>query len=102
MKFDIWGMVASAATSITVGVIIVVLLVIYDRVWGRLTTSGKFVGCLLLTTAVYTLVVTVIGYFYIGVPIQQTIGQNFGEARFAWLCVGLAADGCARIYGYFD
>lgn len=102
MQNEIWRTVATAASSITAGFIAVIALVVYERIKGRTTTSGKFVGCLLLGIAVYTLIITIIGHFYMNIPITHTIADSFGEPRFAWLFVGLAADGAARMYGYFD
>lgn len=100
MMNPFWQVAASAATSVLVGVFVVIALVIYERTQGRLTTSGKFVACLLLSTAVYTLIISIIGYFWMGVSLPMSI-SNFGEARYVWLFIGLAADGCGRIYGFF-
>lgn len=65
------------------------------------TSPQKIVTSFLFGISVYTLIILVVGHFFLDDMIQM-ITDRFGEPRIAWLILGLAADGFARLYRIFD
>jgi len=103
MGILIWQWLANAAASLVAGVLLVVLLVYFDRHRDHQGPSAqKLVACFLGGLSAYTLLVLVVGHFFLNYPISEDITASFGDNRIAWLFVGITADVLARVYCMFD
>jgi RsiW-degrading membrane proteinase PrsW (M82 family) len=94
---------ATPQASLIVGVAVALLLIVLKRYRDEegKTAPAKIVAAFLFGIGVYTLIVLIIGHFFLD-TMMSMIDENFGEPRIAWLFVGLAADGAARLYRLFD
>ena len=63
---------------------------------------ARIAMAILQTAALYTMVVTLIGHWYLHIPLSETIRAGFGNDRFAWLLLGLSIDVLARLHSLFD
>jgi RsiW-degrading membrane proteinase PrsW (M82 family) len=98
-----WHFASTAPASLLVGIICTALLLLFRRQRDETgkTSPQKIVASFLFGISVYTLIVLVVGHFASNTMIRM-IDEGFGETRVAWLFVGLAADGFARLYRVFD
>lgn len=98
-----WHLASTAPTSLLVGVLCTLLLLLFRRHRDKEgnTSPQKIVSSFLFGISVYTLIVLIIGHFGTNTMLKM-IDNGFGETRVAWLFVGLAADGFARLYRVFD
>jgi hypothetical protein len=62
----------------------------------------SFASSVTLGASFYTMIVLVIGEFFLGKPLSETIKLGFGDGRIAWLLVALAVDTSTRIVTLFD
>ena len=63
---------------------------------------GRIAMAILQTAALYSMVVTLLGHWYLHIPLSETIRAGFGNDRFAWLLLGLSIDVLARLHSLFD
>jgi hypothetical protein len=64
-------------------------------------SARKISSAVMLTASWYTMVVLVIGEFYLAIPISETIRLGFGDSRVAWVLVYLIVDMAIRISSLF-
>jgi hypothetical protein len=98
-----WHLLATSKAALLAGAIMLVLLFALRRhrdPAGK-TSPPKIVAAFLFGISVYTLSVLIVCHFYLD-NMMQMIDQGFGEPRLAWLFVGLAIDGFARLYRVYD
>lgn len=55
----------------------------------------------MLTASCYTMIVLVVGEFFMGLPVSATIHSGFGDSRVAWVLVYLVIDLGIRIAGLY-
>jgi hypothetical protein len=94
---------ATSQASLICGALAMATLLILRRHRGEdgRTSPQKIVSAFLFGISVYTLIVLVIGHFFLHNMLEMISG-GFGEPRVAWLLLGLAADGFARLYRLYD
>jgi Kef-type K+ transport system membrane component KefB len=97
-----WQLAATSPASLIAGLVIAILLIAFGRHRDENgnTSPPKIVAAFLFGISVYTLVILIIGHFWLESMVELI--KKFGEPRIAWLFVGLAADGVARLYRLFD
>lgn len=98
-----WHFASTAPASLLVGVLCTAFLLIFrlHRDKDGNTSPQKIISSFLFGISTYTLIILIIGHFGYNIMIKM-IDDGFGETRVAWLFVGLAADGFARLYRVFD
>ena len=100
----IWLLVATPGASLFVGIVCLALLC---RRNGHRESDGslsrtKISNAVMLSAAFYTMIILIIGQFFVGAPVSKTIAEGFGDGRIAWLIVVLALDTGMRIWSLFD
>jgi hypothetical protein len=100
---DWWGVVASPALSVAAGVLGLLLLVgaRKHRENGRVSRR-KISASVMLAVTFYTMLVLIFGHWGMKIPLSETVHNNFGDERVAWLLVFLIGDVFGRYYELFD
>jgi uncharacterized membrane protein len=104
MQSFYWNWAATPGASLIVGIFGLVLLLAkrcHRDNRGKISRQ-KISAALLLAAAAYTMMTAVIGQFFLGIPLSQTIKHGFGDQRIAWLLVFLVVDMLARYLRLFD
>jgi uncharacterized membrane-anchored protein len=105
MGAHVWQWIATAPASLMAGVALVLLLVFCDGHRddeNQRISAQKLVAVFLGGLSAYTLLMLVIGHFFLNIPISEDISSSFGDSRVAWLFVGVTADVMARVYSLFS
>lgn len=55
----------------------------------------------MLPATAYTMLVCVVGQFFMKIPISETLASGFGNERMGWLLVFLLSDVLGRILGLY-
>jgi uncharacterized membrane protein YuzA (DUF378 family) len=98
----VWSALATSPASLIVGVLTAAALIAKGRhkEEGK-TSTDLIVSAFLFGVSVYTMTCLLVGHFALN-AMARMIADGFGEARIAWVFVGLAADAAARLYRLFD
>jgi hypothetical protein len=98
-----WALASTPGASLLAGVVALVALVILKKCTeknGELS-ARRISSAVMLTASCYTMVVLVIGEFYLAIPVSETIRVGFGDSRVAWVLVYLIVDLAIRIASLF-
>lgn len=55
----------------------------------------------MLPAAAYTMLICIVGQFFMGIPISETVSAGFGSERMGWLLIFLFSDVLGRIFGLY-
>jgi hypothetical protein len=98
---QVWSWVASPGACVIAAVIGLLALIASNKhKRDASTVDQSIVAVILLSGVLYTLLILIVGQFFLRIPVANTI-QEFGSERMAWVSVGLAADVFARLYRLF-
>ena len=64
-------------------------------------SRANIASTVLLAASLYTMIVLVVGEFFVGARVSETIKNGFGDGRVAWLLVALALDTGSRLAALF-
>jgi hypothetical protein len=103
MLSQIWNVAASPAACVLAGFLGLIVLLISGchRDKNGNTRTSSMVAITLLSLTLYTLLLLVVGQFFLRLPVATTITQ-LGNERMAFVFIGLSADIFARIHRLFD
>jgi hypothetical protein len=98
-----YHILVTSQASLIVGVLAMILLVALRRHRDehKKTSPLKISTSFFLGVSVYTLIVLLIGHFWLN-NMTDMISAGFGEARVAWLLLGLTAENFAKLYSLYD
>ena len=102
--FSAWLWVASPAASVTAGLVSLAILIRRGRhrdTRGR-AAHGSIAMAILQGAALYTFIVTVLGHWFLHIPVAASVQAGFGNERFAWLLLGISIDLLYRLYSLYD
>jgi hypothetical protein len=99
-----WSWSANPAASLSMGILVFIVALFQGRHRGD---DGKIeptrvISAALQPPVLYTLLISVLGHFYLKIPISTTFSQGFGDERIAWLVLGLSLDIAIRLLSLFD
>ena len=99
----IWFWIASPGASLIAGLACLLLLWLKNRrATGEARMSrANIASTVLLAASLYTMIVLVVGEFFVGARVSETIKNGFGDGRVAWLLVALALDTGSRLAALF-
>ena len=100
----LWTWLATPGASLIAGCLCLAMLCVSGK---HRSNTGQLdrvavASSVMLTAMLYTLIILVIGEFFLGRPVSATIRDGFGDTRVAWLLVALGLDTGARIAALFD
>jgi hypothetical protein len=95
---------ATPGASLCVGCLCLALLCWKGRHRGVDGTISRanIASAVMLGASLYTMIVLIIGEFYVGRRVSEMIQHGFGDGRAAWLLVALALDTAPRVWSLFD
>ena len=96
----VWSWAISPGASLIAGLIALAMLVRSGR---HLEPNGDVatlavVNSVISTAMLYTIVILVIGEFFVGSPVSQTVKEGFGDKRMGWLLVPVMLDYGVRVW----